>query len=1114
MVGRTFLPGALAAVLCLLWVGLAPAAAAPAPVWNVTQSSQPTNLRPGGPGSYRIQLENLGAVAVLDPVTVTDSLPPGVTATSAGDGYYWDCPGAAGSSVVVCNLIVPNLFPPQVDPHTSVPALVIQGETDDGVASTGENTVSVSGGGASDDSSTQITTFSDQPAGFGFAGVSGWAQTRAGSAAKQAGGHPDVTTDIDLNTITTPVGGVGPSGDLKDIRVELPKGLIGDPTAVPTCDPTALADVFAGPQCAPETQVGTADISLSFGIFELTVLSPTPVYNVEAPVGSPGRFAFNVNGVVVNLDPVIRTGGDYGITANVSRVSQSLAIAGTKLTLWGVPADPIHDVLRYNPQTLGNGVASAGVPKPFMTAPTECAGKPLMTRISGSSWQGGTASGSFDRDFDGNPIVTEGCADVPFEPGFVVRTESQAKRGAPAGIGVDLTVPQSDNPDGLASANLKTAKVTLPEGMVVNASSAQGLQACSPQQIDLNGASRPTCPNASKIGSIDIVTPLLDDPLTGGIYLASQKDNPFGTTLALYLVAEGSGVTLKLPGRIDADARTGRITTTFDDNPQLPFEKLSLHFKTGPRAPLSLPTTCGPATTTAVLSPWSGTAPVTINSSFEVSADGNGAPCPALGFSPGFTAGTVNATGGADSPFAAVFSRTDDDQQFGGVTVEMPKGLLGRIAGVDLCGDTQAAAGTCGEGSKIGNVTSAVGAGSNPFSLPGQVFITGPYKGAPFGLSIVVPAVAGPFNLGTVVVRAAIFVDRNTTQLKIVSDSLPMILEGIPLQIRLIEVDVDRPGFTFNPTNCNATSVEGAITPADGGGPAAVSSRFQVGNCKALDLKPKLALALTGKGQTTDNKHPALRATLTQPSGQANLKKVAVTLPLSLALDPDNANGLCEPAAAAADRCPASSIIGRASALTPVLHDPLTGPVYFVRGERIDAQGKIRKTLPKLYLPLRGENGVQINLRASSEVKGDRLVTTFDNIPDAPVSSFKLDINGGGHGVLVVSDADICKSTQIAGQEVDGQNNKAADAEVYIQTPSCPVKVISKTVGNTTVKLKVGGLGAGKVTASGKGIKKTTKTIAKSTVATITAKRTKGKPGKVTVSFDPAGPARARKATK
>jgi hypothetical protein len=555
------------------------------------------------------------------------------------------------------------------------------------------------------------------------------------------------------------------------------------------------------------------------------------------------------------------------------------------------------------------------------------------------------------------------------------------------------------------------------------------------------------------------------------------------------------------------------VTTTFDDNPQLPFEKLSLHFKTGPRAPLSLPTTCGPATTTAVLSPWSGTAPVTISSSFEVSADGNGAPCPALGFSPGFTAGTVNATGGAASPFTAVFSRTDDDQQLGGVSIDMPKGLLGRIASVELCGDAQAAAGTCGEGAKIGNVTTAVGAGSNPFSLPGQVFITGPYKGAPFGLSIVVPAVAGPFNLGTVVVRAAIFVDRNTTQLKIVSDPLPTILEGIPLQIRLIEVNVDRPGFTFNPTNCTATSVDGAITPANGGGPVAVSSRFQVGNCKALDLKPKLSLALTGKGQTTDDKHPALRATLTQPSGQANLKKVAVTLPLSLALDPDNANGLCEPEAAAADRCPASSIIGRASALTPVLHDPLTGPVYFVRGERIDVQGKTRKTLPKLYLPLQGENGVQINLRASSEVKGNRLVTTFDNIPDAPVSSFKLNINGGGHGVLVVSGADICKSTQIAGQQVTGQNNKAADTGIYIQTLACPVKIISKSVGKASVKLKVGGLGAGKVTISGKGIKKTTKTIAKSTVATITVKRTKARLGSVKVSFVPKGAKKVKSAT-
>ena len=296
-----------------------------------------------------------------------------------------------------------------------------------------------------------------------------------------------------------------------------------------------------------------------------------------------------------------------------------------------------------------------------------------------------------------------------------------------------------------------------------------------------------------------------------------------------------------------------------------------------------------------------------------------------------------------------------------------------------------------------------------------------------------------------------------------------------------------------------------------------MTSRFQVAGCSALGLKPSLSLSLSGKGQTTDGKHPAISAALTQPAGQANLKKVRVALPLSLALDPENANGLCEfvDGSKAEPTCPTNSIVGTATATTPILDEPLSGPVYFVKNVRKDPKsGRDIRTLPKLVIPLVGQNGVKLTLTGTSDVVDDQLVTTFDQIPDAPVSSFKLNINGGKGGILTVSGADICKATQIAEQEVDGQNNKSADADVSIQTPSCPTRIISKTIGKTSVKLKIGGLGAGKVTVTGRGIKKTTKTITKSTVATITARRTSGRPGKVTVSFDPTGPAKARKTTK
>jgi hypothetical protein len=455
----------------------------------------------------------------------------------------------------------------------------------------------------------------------------------------------------------------------------------------------------------------------------------------------------------------------------------------------------------------------------------------------------------------------------------------------------------------------------------------------------------------------------------------------------------------------------------------------------------------------------------------------------------------------------------------------MPTGLLANIASVPLCGEAQANAGTCDDASQVGTTRTAAGPGTSPLTLPGKVFLTGGYKGGQYGLAIVVRAVAGPFDLGTVVVRASISVDPIDAHVTVVSDDVPNILSvkgkdgvanGFKLLLRDIQVNVDRPSFIINPTSCAPKSIGGSIG-SYGGATAAISQRFQVDGCAGLDLKPSLALTLSGKGQTTDGKHPAVSAVLAQKPGQSNLSKVRVALPLSLALDPDNANGLCEfvDGSKVEPTCPKASIVGKATAVTPILNEPLSGPVYFVKNIRKDPKsGRDIRTLPKLVLPLTGPNGIKLTLTGTSAVENDHLVTTFDNVPDAPVSSFKMDIIGGKGGILTVSNADICKATQVAEQQVDGQNGKDADASVSIQTPSCPLRVVSKKVGKTSVAVKVSGLGAGKVTVSGKGIKKTSKTIAKATVATITVKRTKGKPAKVTVSFDPAGPAKARKTTK
>ena len=588
---------------------------------------------------------------------------------------------------------------------------------------------------------------------------------------------------------------------------------------------------------------------------------------------------------------------------------------------------------------------------------------------------------------------------------------------------------------------------------------------------------------------------MLKEHLTGGIYLRPQasSDPESGDMFRVALVVGNAerGVLFKLPGSVRADKTTGRLTTVFDNNPQLPVSTLDLQFKGGSRAALVSPSSCGSKTVEAELSSWSGK---TVNRQSTFGVD-----CTAGlgGFAPVFAAGTAAPVGGAFSPLALSVDKPDGNADLSGLSMVLPTGLLAHLKG--------------NLGTQVGTVKAFSGPGANPYVLPGQVFLEGQYGDAPFSLKVVVPAKAGPFDLGEVVVRQKIYVDPITAQVTVVSDPLPTIVKGVPIRMQRLEVNVDKPGFVVNPTSCAAKSFGGTLNAA-GGQSAPIDVRFQVGDCASLGLKPSLGLTLSGKGQTTDGGHPAVSAVLTQRSGQANLKQVRVALPLSLALDPDNSisDGLCSFAEGSKrdPQCPASSVVGKATATTPILNQSLTGPVYFVKNERKDPKsGRSIKTLPKLVIPMVGENGVKLLLTGTSDVVDDQLVTTFDNIPDAPVSSFKLDITGGKKGILVVSDADICKSTQIADQQVDGQNGKVADVDVYIQTPSCRTKIMSTKVGKTSVALKIGGLGAGKVTVTGRGIKKTTKTIAKSTVATITAKRTgKAKPGAFKVKFTKAKP--------
>ncbi len=916
------------------------------------------------------------------------------------------------------------------------------------------------------------------------------------SASTQAGAHADFSTGF---RVTTDDAG-NPTSTAKVIGTELPRGLIGNPQAASKCTGMRVVNVFGGENvpCPRSAIVGTATFELNYGPGVGTSGPVTVfVYNVEPTLGSPAALEFMAIVIGVRMDVSVKADGNYGIHATINNVSEGYPLLSADVTLWGVPADhagPGSLSTSYG-DSYGDPLANAQR-VPFMSNPTRCDGQPLQTIYRATPW----------RPLDIAPPATAGlspaltgCADVPFTPATSVAT-STSDPDAPTGLDVDIASPQNlEDPDGLAAAQLKDVTVELPDGLTINPGSANGLAACTDAQLGLGSDAPISCPDGSKIGSAVVKTPVLADAVEGGVYLRTQAsgDPESGDMFRLALVVRDPvrGILIKLPGSVRADAATGKLTASFLNNPQLPVDSIKVSLKSGPRAPLATSPGCGTSTVSTHLVSWAGHDRVLPTSLGVNCTSGLG------GFAPSISAGASNPVGGAFSPFTVGITKPDGNVAVTGLTMSMPTGLLAKLKG--------------NLNTQVGSVTAFAGSGAHPYALPGKVYLEGPYGDAPFSLKVVVPALAGPFDLGEVVVRQKIYVDPIDAHVTVVSDPFPTIVKGVPVRLQRLDVNVDKPGFMINPTSCDAKTIGGTLSSATAQS-VPIGLRFQVGDCSGLGLKPELGLSFTGRGENTDGKHPGVLAELSQPfGGQANLKKVGVKLPLSVALDPDNANALCEfvDGSKVTPTCPAASIVGTATAVTPILDEPLTGPVYFVKNVRKDPKsGRDIKTLPKLVIPLVGQNGVKLTLTGTSDVVDDQLVTTFANIPDAPVSSFTLKIDGGKHGILAVSGdkADICTATQKALRQVNGHNNASADREIVVKTPNCPTKIISKTIGKTSVKLKIGGLGAGKVTVTGKGIKKTTKTIISATVATVTAKRTKGTPGAFKVRFAPKAAAAKR----
>jgi hypothetical protein len=869
------------------------------------------------------------------------------------------------------------------------------------------------------------TAVAEPPAEFGIEAFSTSVVAEDGTELTQAGAHP-FSASADIRFVTKPDPAStepdrrAPIEEPRDIGVGLPPGFVGNPMVTPRC-PLHLAEVGPFPTdrsgCDTESAVGVMIIDGAVDLHQV-------IFNVVPEVGYPAQFAFSSQGFTFTLYPALRSDGDYGIDV-VSKNSPVDQIESVRAAFcsWGVKETTPPDSLSPNFACRTQAEAPAGT-RPFLTNPaTECSSVAPVTTVYANSWANPTRA--VGAEF-ASPLITD-CGTLRFDPSVDIAPTTTVP-DAPTGLNVDMAFPQEDNAQGQAPPALKKAVVTLPEGMSINPSAANGLRACSDAELKLKSKAPVECPEASKIGTVKAVSPLLEEPLSGGVFIRSQNsgDPQSGEMFRLALVLENEerGISVRLPGQVRADAATGRLVTTFDNNPELPVSSIALDLKDGPRAPLATPPTCGPKTIDTVLTSWGGQT-VERSSSFNVDC------APGLGgFAPAFTAGAVNPTGGAFSPFALHITKPDRDSVLNGVSLKMPTGLLARIKG--------------NLNTQVGSVRAFAGPGSQPFVLPGSVTLEGAYGDAPYSLRVVVPAKAGPFDLGDVVVRQKVYVDPVTAEVSVVSDPVPTIVKGVPARMQRLDVLVDKPGFMINPTSCEAKQVAGTLGSASGQ-TAAVSTRFKVSECATLRFKPRLGLRLTGRKQVRTGKHPGVRALVRQTGvGEAGIERAKVTLPKSLALDPDNANALCEFEAGTKpdleNHCPKGSIVGRARAKTPLLERDLVGNVYFVKNVRRDSEtGNEIRTLPMLIVALRGE--IAVNLKGeSSTTRNGRLINTFASVPDAPITQFNLNVKGGKNGILAVtrtrkSKINVCATRQIAAADMDGQNGRVRDFNVRLKTP-------------------------------------------------------------------------------
>jgi hypothetical protein len=1043
---------ALAATFAALALALAVSAdaagaVAPAPGWSIHSFATPTNFSTSDNAhclatvseqqpvcdSYQVTATDAGSLPMNGSTAVlTDTLPGGLTVQriafvvsgSEGDLSSSDCNTVA----VQCQ------FSGALAPDERLQMIVYVTVNEPSTTTSLTNAATVSGGGAPQASTEATNQVSSAPPSFGAESFSFDVTGQDGLTDTQAAGHPyELTATLALNSEPR----FGPEGnftitsvqDVKDVLIDLPLGFLASALATPECKFSQLS----GGNCPPGAVVGHI-LTEPSGSASLN----GPVYNMVPEHGYPAEFGYTdaIHGTHALYASVVPSAAGYLLRLTAPDLPQ-VTLTNLLVTVFGDPAAKDGD---------GN------TPLALLTNPSDCSGRPLLMRVHMDSWQnpgGYNADGTPDFNHPGwvsvtsqSPPVT-GCSLLQFTPELYAQPTTNVA-DSPSGLELELKSPQSEAAEVNATPALQRAVVTLPEGMTVDPSAGDGLQACSIAQIGWLGgvgggssqffdAAPPTCPEQSKVGSLELTTPMFAGVLTGALYLAAQDENPFGSMLAAYAVVNDpvTGVLLKIAAELKADPRTGRLTVVLAETPQLAFSDLKLRFFDGPRALLATPESCATFTTTSDLTPWSAPDSGPDARPFDSFAITSGC---ISGFAPTFTAGSTNLQAGAFTPFIVSLSRQDTDQELAALTVRAPPGVLATIANVPLCPEPQAQRGECPQASQVGHATVGLGPGPYPAYVPetggppAPIYLTGPYNGAPFGLSIVVPAVVGPFTLGTVVVRASIAIDPVTAALTISSGGLPTILQGIPLRIRRIDLALDREGFIFNPTNCNPLAVNGAISSTQGAS-AAVANHFQIANCRTLKFSPKLTALTYGNGEFSGH-GASLHVKITTGQGQANMRSLKLDLPQRLPARLETIQRACPEAVFKRnpDACPKTSKIGSATVATPVLGEAMRGPAILV------SHGG--KAFPDLVLVLQAQ-GVRIDLTGALFVNEKNITSvTFRTIPDVPIRRLDLMLPEGRSSVLAASSS-LCTGPLHMSTAITGQNGARLKPTVKVAVAGC-----------------------------------------------------------------------------